>query len=140
MNGIYYSFENTSSPRIHLLRFYQSMDVVIAKTLWTPRIDDLSKELKQFGYEGMDVIGPAEEVFVGGFLEGNGTISFKVENYVANSADSWARHDVLSFKGKVISENELQFKVTSKATKATVARTYFYVEGNEIVPQVDLPG
>ena len=140
MKGIYYSYENTSSPRIHLLRFYEMMEIVIAKTVWAPRIDDLDKELKQFGYEGMDVIGPADEVFAGAFWEGNGTVSFKVENYVANPADTWTSYDLLTFKGKVISENELRFKVTSKATKATVSRTYFFVEGDEIVPQVDLPG
>src|SRR5687767_5912209 len=117
MQGIFYAFENGEYPKIHLLRFFPESEYVLAKTIHSATIEDLSKELKKFDIKGHSVVGPPEEIYVGAFLEGSKSISFKIGNEVNGSVNGWAQQDILTCKGTVISDDAFELTVTSKTFK-----------------------
>lgn len=129
MDGLFYA---NDTGKIHLLRFYPESGYVIAKTIYDTEIKNVNQVLRQFAMDGLKLIGEPEDVFAGAFDENGDDLRFKIENEIRVSSPSWAKHDLISGKGNVISENELHLKIKSRNTGIVVERIYRKVTGNEI--------
>ena len=136
MEGLFYAIEREEYTKIHLLRFYENSEYVIAKTVTGNDQNYIKKELKNFRMEGFDVIGEPEYTFCGAFMDSGSSISFKVENQLADSSESWVYKDVLTFKGSILDENTLQLKQISKRTGFEVERTYKRASEEEILSEI----
>lgn len=133
MEGLFYCYENTGTPTFHLLRFYPESGYVLSKELNYEQIDDVEKMLKKFGLNGHILIGEPEFIYWGAFSEYDDKLKFKVENEIMNPGDTWVEYDLRSFVGKIISNDELQFEITSKHRLWTKNRTYKRVTGNQLI-------
>lgn len=136
MEGLFYAIEREEYTKIHLLRFYENSEYVIAKTVTGNDQNYIKKELKNFRMEGFDVIGEPEYTFCGAFMDSGSSISFKVENQLADSSESWVYKDVLTFKGSILDENTLLLKQISKRTSFEVERTYKRASEEEILSEI----
>lgn len=138
MDGLFYHNEmkeGSTSATLSLLRFYANGYVIFKKI--TGDKEYFTKELKKFSMTGHAVNGEPEYTFCGAFGDfGNDTISFKVENEIPNPANTWAEKDLLSFKGKVISETELILKSVSKRTKFEVELTYLKTTDQDLLKEL----
>ena len=134
MDGVFYSIEKSDNPKVHLLRFYSETEYVIAKTIFSPTVEDLAKELRRFDMKNHQVIGEPDQIYVGAFLEGRNSISFKIANQISNPADTWVEYDLFTCKGTVVSENELRISISSKMRKTTIERIYKRAATNSIGP------
>jgi len=123
MQRLYYALERGEYITIHLLRFYDESQYVIAKSVTGDDPKYLKKELLNFKMEGHDVKGEPEYTFCGAFDDYGDSLSFKVENQVADPSNTWVEKDVLSFKGKII-EERLHLKQVSKRTQFETERVY----------------
>src|ERR1035437_1886330 len=124
MEGLYYYFDTIEHPVIHLLRFYPEPEYVIAKVIPGNSIEDVNKELKQFAVNGLKLIGDPALIYMGAYSECANRLNFKIENEAEYPLSSYIPYDLLTFKGIIISDNELQLSVNSKRTKTTFNRTY----------------
>lgn len=138
MNGLFYHNEikvGSTSKTLSLLRFYEN-GYVIFKKITGDKVY-FAKELKRFSMTGHVVNGEPEYTFCGAFEDyGNGTISFKVENEVSDPSNTWAAKDLLSFKGKVISETELILSCVSKLTKFEVENRYLKTTDQDLLNEL----
>ncbi len=138
MNGLFYHNEikaDSTSTTLSLLRFYENGYVIFKKI--TGDKEYFAKELKKFSMTGHVVNGEPEYIFCGAFEDfGNDTISFKVENEIRDPSNSWAVKDLLSFKGKIISETELLLKSVSKATKFEVENKYLKTTDQDLLNEL----
>jgi len=133
MEGLFYCYTAESYPTFHLLRFYEN-GYALAKSIQGERIADVAKELKRFALDGHRLIGEPESIYWGAYSENGERLSFKIENELPNPSDTWAQYDLLTFKGTIVSAEELQLEIHSKRTQAVTARTYRRAEGNSIEP------
>lgn len=138
MNGLFYHKEikaGSTSSTLSLLRFYENGYVIFRKI--TGDKEYFAKVLKSFTMTGHVVNGEAEYTFCGAFEDfGTGNISFKVENEMRDSSNTWAQKDILSFKGKVISETELILKHVSKLTKFEVENNYLKTTDQDLLKEI----
>ena len=135
MEGLFYCYDDSSTPTYHLLRFYpEDNNYVLAKTLNFPVIEDVSKVLKRFAMDGLKLIGEPEFTYCGAYFENGDSLKFKVNNEIMNPQDTWAEYDLYSFTGKIITPDLLELELTSKQKKWTQKRVYRRVEGNKITP------
>jgi hypothetical protein len=133
MEGLFYCFESAAGyPVFQLLRFYPESEYVIATSIHGERIDDVSKVLKRFAMDGHKIVGDPALIYCGAFSDSGDRLQFKIENELADPSDTWSEYDLLTFKGTVVSENELQLEVSSKQKKWVRERTYLRVAGNEL--------
>jgi hypothetical protein len=131
MEGLFYCFASESYPTFHLLRFYEN-GYVLAKSIQGESIGDVAKELKRFALSGHRLIGEPELVYWGAYAENGDRLSFKIENELTDPSDTWSQYDLLTFKGTIVSPDELQLDMHSKRTQQTTERNYQRVEGNSI--------
>ncbi len=138
MDGLFYHNEmkdGSTSTTLSLLRFYENGYVIFQKI--TGDKEYFAKKLKRFSMTGHAVNGEPEYTFCGAFEDfGNETISFKVENEILDSSNTWAEKDLLSFKGKVISETELILRSVSKRTKFEVELTYLKTTDQDLLNEL----
>lgn len=134
MEGLFYSYEHAGYPAIHLLRFYETSGYVLAQVVSGDRIDDVPKMLRKFAMENHKLQGEPEYVFAGAYQENGNRLQFKIENEIRSSSETWAKYDLLHFKGEIVSPGELTLRVTSKTTGKTVERTYYKATGTTIIP------
>lgn len=132
MQGLYYSKDQGETPKFHFLRFYQNQ-YVIYKSITGDNPDYLTKELKSFAIDGMMVKAQPEYTFCGAYQTDGTTLKFAVENEIFDPSDSWVQKDILRFKGKVISESELELSQVSERTKIEATRRYFKVSDEEFI-------
>lgn len=132
MDGLFYT---NDKDKIHLLRFYPESGYVIAKTIYGTEIKNVNQVLRLFAMDGLKLIGEPEEVFAGAYDENGDDLRFKIENEIRVSSPSWAKHDLISGKGSVISENELQLKIKSRNSGIIAERIYRRVTGNAVEPE-----
>jgi hypothetical protein len=131
MEGLFYCFGQESSPTFHLLRFYEN-GYVLAKAIQGESIEDVARELKRFALDGHRLIGEAELIYMGAYSDNGDRLSFKIENELRDPSDTWSQYDLLTFKGTIVSADELQLEMHSKRTQQSVSRNYRRVEGNRI--------
>ncbi len=132
MQGLYYTKEQGETPKFHFLRFYEN-EYVIYKSVAGDNPVYLTKELKSFAMEGMMVKAQPEYTFCGAYQTDGTTLKFAVENEIFDPSDSWVQKDLLRFKGKVISESELELSQVSERTKIEATRRYFKVSDEEFI-------
>lgn len=106
--NLYYAIEETDSFNLYLIKFYVDEDVVLFKKAPGDDANYLKKEILNFKKEGFTVFGQPEYTYWGAYLESAKNVSFKVENEVSNSSDSWATQEVLQFKGEYQENDTLQ--------------------------------
>lgn len=135
MKGLFYHIDLADNCTLSLLRFYEN-GYVIYKKITGNKKDYFAKELKTFSMNGHMVNGAPEFTFCGAFDYGENTISFKIENEIPDSSDTWVQKDVLSFKGKIISEDELFLKSVSKRTKFETENTYLKITEQELLDKL----
>ncbi|MES2588422.1 MAG: hypothetical protein V4622_05525 [Bacteroidota bacterium] len=138
MNGLFYHNEikvDSTSTTLSLLRFYENGYVIFKKI--TGDKEYFAKQLKTFSMTGHVVNGEPEYTFCGAFEDfENDTISFKVENEIHDPSNTWAVKDLLSFKGKVVSETELLLKSVSKATKFELENKYLKTTDQDLLNEL----
>lgn len=105
---LYYAIEETDYLNLYLLKFYEEEGSVLFKKASGKDANYLKKEILNFKKEGFTVFGEPEYTYWGAYLESAKKVSFKVENEVSNSSDSWATHEVLQFKGEYQENDTLQ--------------------------------
>lgn len=133
MEGLFYCYDDSSHPTYHLLRFYpEDNNYVLAKELNYEVIPDVNAVLKKFAMNGFELIGEKEFIYVGAYSEYDDSLKFKIENEISNPADTWVEYDLLTFKGKIINPDLLEFEVSSKTRQWVKNRTYKRVTGNTI--------
>lgn len=133
MEGLFYSYDNSSSPTYHLLRFYpEDNNYVLAKELNYEVIPDVNAVLKKFALDGFRLIGEPEFIYYGAYSENGDSLKFKIENEINNPADSWVEYDLLTFTGKIINPDLLELEVSSKTRKWVKNRIYKRVTSNTI--------
>lgn len=135
MPRLYYAIERGERINVHLLRFYDESQYVIAKSVTGDDPKYLKKELLNFKMDGHEVKGEPEYTFCGAFDDYGDTLSFKVENQVADPSNTWVAHDVLSFKGKYHDEN-LHFRIVSKRTHLETERVYQPTTEEELLKSI----
>lgn len=136
MQKLYCAMEKGEYTRFHLLRFYDASGYVIFKSIAGEKADYVKKQLLNFKMEGHRVKGEPEFTFCGAFHESGDKISFKVENEILDSSDSWAQKDVISFNGSIANENELELRQVSKRTGFEISRTYLKTTDEELVEKI----
>ncbi|MFM9984324.1 MAG: hypothetical protein ACKVOK_03780 [Flavobacteriales bacterium] len=136
MQGLYYAIERGEYTKLHLLRFYNESQYVIAKSITGDDPLYIRRELANFKMEGHVVKGEPEYTFCGAFDENGERVSFKVENEIRDSSNSWAHKDVLSFKGTQNTEGDLALTQVSKRTKLEVKRTYHKTTDEEVMQKM----
>ena len=136
MQGLYYSIERNEYTKLHLLRFYNESQYVIAKSITGDDPLYVKKELSNFKMEGHDVKGEPEYTFCGAFDDYGESVSFKVENEIRDSSNSWAHKDILSFKGTQNPEGDLALTQISKRTKLEVKRIYHKTTDEEVMQKM----
>lgn len=138
MNGLFYHNEikaGSTSTTLSLLRFYENGYVIFRKI--TGDKEYFARVLKSFTMTGYVVNGEPEYTFCGACQDfGTGTISFKVENEIRDIGNTWVEKDILSFKGKVISETELILKYVSKLTKFEVENNYLKTTDQDLLNEI----
>lgn len=132
MERLYYAIERGERIAIHLLRFYDESQYVIAKSVTVDEPKYLKKELLNFKMDGHEVKGEPEYTFCGAFDDYGDKLSFKVENQVADPSNTWVEKDVLSFKGKYVDES-LHLKLVSKRTQWETERVYLPTTEEELL-------
>ena len=132
MQRLYYASERGEHTTIHLLRFYDESQYVIAKSVTGDDPKYLKKELLNFKMDGHEVKGEPEYTFCGAFDDYGDTLSFKVENQVADPSNTWVEKDLLSFKGKYVEES-LHLKIVSKRTQRETERVYLPTTEEELL-------
>lgn len=135
IQGLYSATEQGEYTTYHLLRFYAESQYVIFRSVGD-NPDHFRKELLNFKMEGHQVKGKPELTFCGAFQDYGDTVSFKVENEILDPSDSWTQKDVISFKGSVTNEIELELKQTSKRTGLEISRIYLKTTDEEILEKV----
>jgi hypothetical protein len=83
--------------------------------------------------EGHIVKGEPEFTFCGAFQQSGKSISFKIENEIADSSNTWAQKDVLTYKGAKNEVGSLILKILSKRTKLEIKRIYHKTTVEEIL-------
>lgn len=136
MQKLYCAVEKGEYTTLHLLRFYDVSHYVIFKSVAGDKADYFRKQILNFKMEGHRVKGEPEFTFCGAFHESGDKISFKVENEIPDPSDSWAQKDVISFKGAIVNENELELRQVSKRTGLEISRTYLKVTDEELMEKV----
>jgi hypothetical protein len=106
--NLYYALEETDSFNLYLIKFYVEENAVLFKKVPGGDANYLKKEILNFKKEGFTVFGQPEYTYWGAYLESAKKVSFKVENEVSNSSDSWATHEVLEFKGTFEENDTIQ--------------------------------
>lgn len=136
MQGLFYC--KTSDGKyitFHLLRFYEN-GYVIAKSVTGDSLPYFTKELKSFRMDGHEVKGEPEFTYCGAWNSSGNQLSFKIENEIRDSSDTWAQKDILSFRGTISNENELVLKQVSKRTKMETERIYLKSTDEELLGTV----
>jgi len=136
MQNLYYAMEKNEYITLHLLRFYDASHYVIFKSVTGDKAGYFKKEISNFKMDGHRIKGEPEFTFCGAFFKSGDTISFKVENEILNSSESWAHKDVISFKGHIAHGNGLELKQVSKRTGFEISRTYLKITDEELVEKL----
>ncbi|MES2555277.1 MAG: hypothetical protein V4604_03950 [Bacteroidota bacterium] len=135
MQRLYCAIERGEHINVHLLRFYDESQYVIAKSITGNDHTYLKKQLLNFKMEGHEVKGEPEYTFCGAFDDSGNTLSFKVENQIADPSNTWVAHDILSFKGRYQDES-LHFKIVSKRTQLEIERVYQPTTEEELLKSI----
>jgi hypothetical protein len=136
MEGLFYCKTNDEKyTTVHLLKFYENSGYVIAKSVTGDNFHYFAKELKIFSMDGHIVKGEPEFTFCGAYNQTGDALSFKVENEISDSSDTWAQKDILSFKGS-LNGPELHLTQISKRTKLEIQRIYFKGTEEEILKNI----
>ncbi|HRG58013.1 MAG TPA: hypothetical protein PK323_03595 [Bacteroidia bacterium] len=135
MKGLYYNIEVAENTTISLLRFYENGYVIYKKIVGNKK-DYIARELKMFSMNGHIVNGEREYTYCGAFEYNDNKISFKIENEIINSSNSWVQKDVLSFKGSIINDHELLLKSVSKRTKLETENSYLKITEQELLDKL----
>lgn len=136
MEGLYYAIEHGENTTLHLLRFYNDSQYVISKSIIGNDLKYFKRELLNFKMEGHVVKGEPEFTFCGAFSESGDAISFKVENELRDTSETWVHKDVLSFKGLITIENSLQLVQISKRTNIEIKRVYKQTSEEELLGKI----
>lgn len=134
MNGLFYNKVVAEYTTLNLLRFYDN-GYVIFKTVAGDKAY-ITKELKLFSMNGHIVNGEPEYTFCGAFEVFSNIIKFKIENEINGTSNGWAQKDVLSFKGTMTSETELDLKQISKRTKFEIVRKYLKTTDQDLLNEL----
>lgn len=136
MEGLYCNIERGEYTKLHLLRFYEQSQYVIYKSVTGSDPVYFKRELQNFKMDGFQVKGEPEYTFCGACQDYGDSISFKVENELTDSSETWVHKDVLSFKGSRNADGSLQFKQVSKGTSHETERSYNQMTEQEILNQL----
>lgn len=118
---------------LQLLKFYAESGYVMYKSITGDLPQYFSKELKNFRMEGHLLKDLPEFTFLGAYSESGDKMIFKVENEITDTSDSYAQKDVLTFKGTMISENEIHLTKTSKRTNFSSDGVYLKMTDAEVL-------
>lgn len=132
MNGLFFQKETGEYTSFHLLRFYDNGYVLYKKVTGTDS-KFLSRELRTFSMNGMEVNGQPEYTFCGAYNESGDSLSFKVENEILNPAETWTYKDILSFKGTLHEDHTLTVTKTSKHTGNAQEHTFTRISDQEFL-------
>lgn len=133
MEGLFYQLEKSDALTLHLLKFYNDSNAVIAKKVTGSKLEYFKKELHNFELNGFTVKGEPEFTFWGAFTESSQTISFKVENEIADTSNTWVQKDILSFNGKILSNGDLNLTQVSKRTGYSSERIYMQANDEQLL-------